>query len=62
MSNHDFAIMAEFLTDGWRADCSCGYRGPQRQTVGEAGRDADEHRTEVQAGGADPGGQKRAES
>jgi hypothetical protein len=45
---HDYALLSDFVTGGWRVDCSCGWEGPDRKTVAEAARDADSHREEVQ--------------
>ncbi|MGH2870299.1 MAG: hypothetical protein ACRDNK_22365 [Solirubrobacteraceae bacterium] len=46
-SEHHVALTSDFMAGGWRLDCSCGYKGPDRKTIGEASRDADEHRRDA---------------
>lgn len=44
---HAVALTSDFLTPGWRAECSCGWESPRHADIAEASRDFERHRSEV---------------
>lgn len=49
MTDHRlFGLVSDFLTDGWRADCSCGWEGSNQPTTSLANAEFERHRDAAQ--------------